>query len=219
MDHTGAKSAYIAGYLRTLRTYRAAGGFLISAVITPEAHHLRCNQRQVRLLQRRHDDGAAFDDEQAAYYATLHLLKLGRRRIDALTADPASVFVAQPRKRGYLRAMTESKGSHGTATGTFFYESDAPGVDELLQQGPGLTAIFVISDEMGPAIVNELQRRGLRAPEDGSVLGFDNTSTSRPVNPPMRTMEQPLARGWDKWRSRSCSAPMTWGRRSCRTGW
>jgi DNA-binding LacI/PurR family transcriptional regulator len=37
---TGAKSAYIAGYLRTLRTYRAAGVILISAVITPETRQL-----------------------------------------------------------------------------------------------------------------------------------------------------------------------------------
>ncbi|HEV7933187.1 MAG TPA: hypothetical protein VGP70_12885 [Actinomadura sp.] len=31
LGRTGAKSAYIAGYLRTLRTYRAAGVILISA--------------------------------------------------------------------------------------------------------------------------------------------------------------------------------------------
>ena len=45
---------------------------------------------------------------------------------------------------------------------------------------------------MGAAVVNELQRRGLRVPEDVSVLGFDNTSTSLHVNPPLSTMAQPL---------------------------
>ena len=44
---------------------------------------------------------------------------------------------------------------------------------------------------MGAAVVNELQRRGLRVPEDISVLGFDNTSTSLHVNPPLSTMAQP----------------------------
>lgn len=33
-----------------------------------------------------------------------------------------------------------------------------------------------LADEMGAAVVNELQRLGLRVPEDVSVLGFDNTS-------------------------------------------
>jgi DNA-binding LacI/PurR family transcriptional regulator len=40
LGRTGAKSAYIAGYLRTLRTYRAAGVILISAVITPKTRQL-----------------------------------------------------------------------------------------------------------------------------------------------------------------------------------
>lgn len=40
LGRTGAKSAYIAGDLRTLRTYRAAGVILISAVITPESRQL-----------------------------------------------------------------------------------------------------------------------------------------------------------------------------------
>ena len=88
--------------------------------------------------------------------------------------------------------MTEAGCTPVTATGSFFYESGAAGADELLQQEPGLTAIFAMSDEMGAAVVNELQRRGLRVPEDVSVLGFDNTSTSLHVNPPLSTMAQPL---------------------------
>jgi DNA-binding LacI/PurR family transcriptional regulator len=119
-------------------------------------------------------------------------LRLGHRHNGLLNGDPASIFVAQPRKRGYLRAMTEAGCTPVTATGSFFYESGAAGVDELLQQEPGLTALFAMSDEMGAAVVNELQRRGLRVPEDASVLGFDNTSTSLHVNPPLSTMAQPL---------------------------
>ncbi|WP_445155092.1 hypothetical protein ACTWLI_02295 [Arthrobacter sp. Hor0625] len=40
LSRTGAKSAYIAGYLRTLRTNRRAGVILISAVNTPESRQL-----------------------------------------------------------------------------------------------------------------------------------------------------------------------------------
>jgi LacI family transcriptional regulator len=70
---------------------------------------------------------------------------------------------------------------------------------------------------MGAAVVNELQRRGLRVPEDVSVLGFDNTSTALHVNPPLNTMAQPLEE-MGRIAVKSCSAPATWGRRSCRTG-
>jgi DNA-binding LacI/PurR family transcriptional regulator len=94
-------------------------------------------------------------------------LRLGHRRISLLEGDPASIYVAQPRERGYLRAMTEAKCTPVTATSSFFYGSGVAGVDEL-------------------------QCRGLRVPEDISVPGFDNTSTSQHVNPPLSTMAQPL---------------------------
>ncbi|WP_425864793.1 LacI family DNA-binding transcriptional regulator [Arthrobacter sp. TWP1-1] len=195
LGRTGAKSAYIADYLRTLRTYRAAGVILISAVITPEIRQLlgpTVPVISVAISDKSGSPSVAINDEQAAYDATRHLLRLGHRRIGLLTGNLASIYVAQPRKRGYERAMTEAGCKPVTATGTFFYESGAACVDDLLKQEPGLTAFFAMSDEMGAAAINELQRRGFRVPEDVSVLGFDNISTSLHVNPQLSTMAQPL---------------------------
>jgi LacI family transcriptional regulator len=192
LGRTGAKSAYIAGYLRTLRTYRAAGVILISAVITPETRQLLGPNIPSSPSPSVTSPAPQHRDRRRAGRLRRHLLRLGHRGIGLLEGDPASIHVAQPRKRGYLRAMTEAKCTPVTAAGSFFYESGAAGVDELLQQEPGLTAIFAMSDEMGAAVVNELQRRGLRVPEDISVPGFDNTSTSLHVNPPLGTMAQPL---------------------------
>ncbi|WP_449371803.1 LacI family DNA-binding transcriptional regulator [Arthrobacter psychrolactophilus] len=195
LGRTGAKSAYIAGYLRTLRTYRAAGVILISSVITQETRQLlgpNVPVISVAISDKTGSPSVAINDEQAAYDATRHLLRLGHRRIGLLAGNDASVYVAQPRKRGYERAMAEAGCTPAIATGTFFYESGAACIDELLQQDPGLTAFFAMSDEMGAAAINELQRRGFRVPEDVSVLGFDNTSTSLHVNPQLSTMAQPL---------------------------
>lgn len=195
LGRTGAQSAYIAGYLRTLRTYRAAGVILISAVITPETRALlgpNVPIISVAISDRSGSPSVAIDDEQAAYDATRHLLRLGHRRIGLLAGNAASIYVAEPRKRGYERAMREAGCAPVAATGTFFYESGAACVDELLRQDPGLTAFFAMSDEMGAAAINELQRRGFQVPEHVSVLGFDNTSTSLHVNPQLSTMAQPL---------------------------
>ncbi|MDJ0317504.1 MULTISPECIES: LacI family DNA-binding transcriptional regulator [Arthrobacter] len=195
LGRTGAKSTYIASYLRTLRTYRAAGVILISAVITSETRQLlgtKVPLISVAISDKSGSPSVAIDDELAAYESTRHLLRLGHRQIGLLEGDPASIYVALPRKRGYLRAMAEAGCSPITAAGNFFYESGAAGVEKLLQQDPSLTAIFALSDEMGAAAVNELQRRGLRVPEDISVLGFDNTATALHVNPPLSTMSQPL---------------------------
>jgi LacI family transcriptional regulator len=117
----------------------------------------------------------AIDDEQAAYDGTRHLLKLGHRRVGLLTGDAASIHVAQPRKRGYLRAMIEAGCTPVTATGSFFYESGAAGVDELLQQERGLTTIFAMSDEMAPPSSMNCS---------GAGSGCRRTSPSRASTPP-----------------------------------
>ncbi|WP_026554628.1 LacI family DNA-binding transcriptional regulator [Arthrobacter sp. 35W] len=195
LGRTGPKSTFIAGYLRTLRTYRAAGVILISAVITPGTRQLlgpNIPVISVAISDKSGSPSVAIDDEKAAYDATRHLLQLGHRRIGLLTGDPASVYVSLPRERGYVRAMAEANCPPATATGSFFYESGAAGLDQLLAQDPQLTAIFAMSDEMGAAVVNELQKRGRRVPEDVSVLGFDNTSTAVHVHPALSTMAQPL---------------------------
>jgi LacI family transcriptional regulator len=141
-------------------------------VITPETRQLLGPNIpiSVAISTKSGSPSVAIDDEQAAYAATRRLLRLGHRRVGLLAGDPASVHVAQPRRHGYFRAMTEAKCTPVTALEPSSTKSGAAGVDELLQQEPGLTAIFGMSDEMGAAVVSELQRRGLRVPEDVSVL-------------------------------------------------
>ena len=134
----------------------------------------------------------AIDDEKAAYDATRHLLKLGHRRIGLLTGDPESVFVAQPRQRGYLKAMAEAKCNPSRPPATSSTKAAPPAWTTCCSRTPASPPIFAMSDEMAAAVVNELQKRGRRVPEDVSVLGFDNTSTALHVHPPLSTMAQPL---------------------------
>ncbi|WP_210505785.1 LacI family DNA-binding transcriptional regulator [Naasia sp. SYSU D00057] len=196
LGRTGAGSEYALGYLRSLKTFRAAGVVLISAAITPE---MRRVAGRVPLISVAIRDGATFpslaiDDEKAAYDATVHLLRLGHRRIGLLAGDVGSVLVNAPRERGYLRAMREAGASPILERGNSLYDSAPPALGRLLERDPDLTAVFALSDEMGAAVVNELQRRGRRVPEDVSVLGFDNTRTSRHVHPALSTVAQPLER-------------------------
>jgi LacI family transcriptional regulator len=140
LGRTGAKSAFIAGYLRTLRTYRAADVILISAVITPETRQLlgpNIPIISVAISDKSGSPSVAIDDEQAAYDAARHLLRLGHRRIGLLTGDPASVYVAQPRERGYLRAMTEAKCTLVTATAASSTKAAPPVRTNCCSRTPG----------------------------------------------------------------------------------
>ena len=195
LGRTGLKSAFVEPYLRMLRTYRAAGVVLISTVINPSFRGVL--GRDVPMVSVAITDGSgspsiSVDDDQAAYDGTRFLLGLGHRRIGLLTGNAESVFVAERRTNGYLRAMTEARCAAVVARGDFSYASGAPGLRELLGQDPHLSAVFAVSDEMGAAVVNELQRMGRRVPRDVSVLGFDDTATAQHVNPPLSTIAHPL---------------------------
>lgn len=197
LGRTGIGSTFAASYLRTLRTYRSAGVILISAAITPEMR--RALGPTVPLMSVAIRDGDRFpslaiDDERAAYDGTKYLLALGHRRIGLLAGDPQSTLVNTVRERGYIRAMTEAGLPAILEQGNSLYESGPAALGRLLQREPALTAVFALSDEMGAAVINELQRLGRRVPDDISVLGFDNTVTARHVFPALSTIAQPLER-------------------------
>ena len=56
------------------------------------------------------------------------------------------------------------------------------------------TAIFAANDEMALGVLEAARTRGLRVPEDLSVVGFDDTEVARVAAPPLTTVAQPLRR-------------------------
>ncbi|MHA7134295.1 LacI family DNA-binding transcriptional regulator [Oerskovia turbata] len=195
LGRTGAGAVHAPGFLRTFRTFRAAGVVMISAAVTAEMR--RALGEGIPFVAVAIRDGRAFpslaiDDEKAAYDGTRYLIGLGHRRIGLIGGDVSSDLVNAPRLRGYERAMREQRLEPLVAHGNSIYESAPAALATLLAREPGLTAVFALSDEMAAAAVNELQRRGRRVPEEVSVLGFDNTRTAVHVHPALTTVAQPL---------------------------
>ncbi len=54
------------------------------------------------------------------------------------------------------------------------------------------TAIFAGSDQMAFGVYEAARRRGLRVPDDLSVVGFDDLPQARWSSPPLTTVRQPL---------------------------
>jgi LacI family transcriptional regulator len=52
--------------------------------------------------------------------------------------------------------------------------------------------VFAGSDEMALGVIEAARVRGLRVPEDLSVVGFDDTQIARLASPPLTTVRQPL---------------------------
>jgi LacI family transcriptional regulator len=126
--------------------------------------------------------------------ATHHLLGLGHRQI-AYLGGPAAAACNQARMHGYRGAM-EAEGAPVpdgyVRTGRFSYEHGIAGGAALLDLPQPPTAVFAGSDETALGVIEAARSRGLRVPEDLSVVGFDDTPVARLAAPPLTTVRQPL---------------------------
>jgi LacI family transcriptional regulator len=126
--------------------------------------------------------------------ATRHLLGLGHRRI-AYVGGPTTAACNQARLHGYRAAMEEAGADIDDAyvrTGNFLYDDGLAEGRALLDLPHPPTAVFAGSDETALGVIEAARSRGLRVPEDLSVVGFDDTQLARLSAPPLTTIRQPL---------------------------
>ena len=126
--------------------------------------------------------------------ATQHLLVLGHRRI-GYVGGPASAACNHARLHGYRAAM-EADGAPVlpgyVTTGLFDYENGVAMGAAMLELPEPPTAIFAGSDEVALGVVEAARARGLRVPQNLSLVGFDDTQLARMASPPLTTVRQPL---------------------------
>ncbi len=131
---------------------------------------------------------------QGGLTATRHLIELGHRRIAAIAGTPG-LWSSQARLDGYRAAMLgaglavdESLVCHDT----FTVEGGRRRAAHLLSLTQRPTAIVAANDEQAFGVLQALRDFGLRAPEDLSVVGFDDVIAAWAA-PPLTTVRQPLA--------------------------
>nr|BFE60559.1 LacI family DNA-binding transcriptional regulator [Dactylosporangium thailandense] len=127
--------------------------------------------------------------------ATEHLLSLGHRRIGFI-AGPKRLLCSRARLDGYGAALAAAGLDTDPSLiqqGDFYHESGCSGAEALLSLPEPPTAIFASSDQMAFGAYEAVRRRGLRVPDDVSVVGFDDLPESRWTSPPLTTVRQPLA--------------------------
>lgn len=126
--------------------------------------------------------------------ATEHLLALGHRQI-AYLGGPVTAACNQARLHGYRGAMEAAGAAVPDAyvrLSDFLYDDGVVGGASLLDLPRPPTAVFAGSDEVALGVIEAARARGLRIPEDLSIVGFDDTQAARTASPQLTTVRQPL---------------------------
>lgn len=134
------------------------------------------------------------DDFLAAKMAVESLINLGHRRIALIGGDRAISDTTRLRCDGAAEAFR----THGLdfdaeldyESGHYTYNDGYRAALKLLDRGRKFTAIFAMADVMAIGAIRALRDRGLRVPEDVSVMGFDGLEIGDFTTPRLATVQQ-----------------------------
>jgi LacI family transcriptional regulator len=141
-------------------------------------------------------DAIVIDNMCGAWEAVRYLHAMGHTDIGYLSSK-VGIRNFLERRQGYLAAMAD------------IGQSDDPTSHKIVRVGPAAeeacmdmlaylsthpklpTAFFADNDLIAIGCMRALEDNGIRVPDDISIIGFDNVSTSMLTNPPLTTMEVP----------------------------
>ncbi len=158
------------------------------------------------------------DDRGGAHQAAAHLAALGHRRIAIFSVlrderirrgDPVfhdghegakalarSFPLDRDRLAGYFDALNAA-GVDATDVPIVETRADTPsgassGAALLFDKAPNVTAVLAMTDVQALAVLQAAQQRGLRVPEDLSIVGFDDVPEAAASVPPLTTVAHPI---------------------------
>ncbi|MEU7872967.1 substrate-binding domain-containing protein [Dactylosporangium sp. NPDC049140] len=126
--------------------------------------------------------------------ATRHLAGLGHRRI-AMVGGPDQVLYCRARLDGYRSALDAERLPADPALlvrAELSLEGGLAAGRELLARPDRPTAVFAANDLQALGVYQAARERGLRIPDDLSVVGFDDLPVAALMDPPLTTVHQPL---------------------------
>ena len=134
------------------------------------------------------------DNYNGAYSATKYLIDKKHKQIAHITGGIAK-FSSKDRSRGYKKALEDAglKINNKLIIDSEFVENAGyEAAKKLLNGMSNFSAIFASNDKIAFGAIKAIQERGLKVPEDISVIGFDDIESSKYFNPPLTSMKMKL---------------------------
>jgi len=132
---------------------------------------------------------ASVDQRRGAELAVEHLLGLGHREI-LHVAGPMDWLDARGRERGWRAALEAADiEPRPFVVGDWTADSGFAVARDSLDPAD-FTAVFCANDQMALGVLHGLSARGVRVPEDVSIVGFDDLPEARHFRPALTTVRQ-----------------------------
>jgi LacI family transcriptional regulator, repressor for deo operon, udp, cdd, tsx, nupC, and nupG len=185
-------------FLNILRQKKADGLILLTARIDQKSIEEIAEEFPV-VLACEYIEGSqiptvSIDNISSARKATEHLIRSGHKRIGFISG-PLNVVLSRDRLKGFNQAIAQ----HGLTVesfliqeGDFSYESGFNLMMKFLALDQPPTAVFAANDEMAIGAIKAIKSKGLRVPDDISVVGFDDIKFASIVEPALTTIAQPM---------------------------
>lgn len=130
------------------------------------------------------------DSSEGIDLAVDHLNHLGHKKIAFLNGSKNSM-VSEQRHQSFINSMAK----HGLTVDENLIEYGYYVPDCAKDHVPGFllngaTAIMCASDLIASGVIAEVQKHGLKVPEDISVIGFDDLPIAASLTPPLTTIRQ-----------------------------
>jgi len=123
-----------------------------------------------------------------------YLCTLGHKRIGFITGLDDS-DIGKGRLGGYLSALKNQHIAEDRDLiyrGDYSFETGRIGADYFLSMPRPPTAIMCANDSMAISALKEVSLKGLRVPEDISIIGFDDIVMASQITPALTTVSVPV---------------------------
>jgi LacI family transcriptional regulator len=135
------------------------------------------------------------DNNTGAQEIANHLINNGHKELAVITRKNANPD-AQVRLDGFRIVINNANLQFDNALIAYGSAGDMSGgreaVSHLLDQGKSFSAVLCYNDLMAIGVIHELHARGIRVPEDVSVVGYDDLLISMACIPELTTMHYPI---------------------------
>jgi DNA-binding LacI/PurR family transcriptional regulator len=140
------------------------------------------------------------DNFKGGFLAAEYLLKKGRKKIGIivgkLDGDEVGTSPVE-RLKGYQRALEEFNVNFDKdyvfEVSDFDYKDGKAGLAKFLSMNKKIDSVFCAAGDLtAMGLLEEARKRGIKIPQDLSVVGYDGLDMSAVVNPPLTTIKQSI---------------------------